>query len=73
MSCSLYWKPLGNGHQVGDTALRNAIERRYGSRVRLDDRAMDYLQGLADAGIDGATELIKAIEKHGEIEIYQEC
>jgi hypothetical protein len=73
MSCSLYWRPVGDGTQVGDTQLRNAVERRFGHRARLDDSALEFLRGLEAAGVEGADDLIAAIERHDEIEIYQEC
>jgi hypothetical protein len=73
VSCSLYWRPPGKGHQVGDFPLRRAIENRFGRTAVLDYAAVDFLQGLAAAGVDGATELLEAIEKHDKIEIYQEC
>jgi hypothetical protein len=73
MSCSLYWRPIGGGHPVGDSQLRNAVERRFGHKARLDYGALDFLRGLEAAGVDGATALIAAIEQHDEIEIYQEC
>ena len=31
-----------------------------------------YLRGLADAEVEGAQELIKLIEKHGEVELWLE-
>jgi len=73
MSCALYWRPLRNGHHVGDHVLRDAVRREFGSPCRLDDGALPYLRGLAAAEVDGAQKLIDAIERHGEIEVYLEC
>ena len=73
MSCSLYWKPSGSGNQVGDAALRNAVEKHFGRRAWLDYDSLEFLRGLAAAGIEGASELIEAIERHERIEVYQEC
>jgi hypothetical protein len=73
VSCSLYWRPVGNGHQVGDNVLRDAVTRRFGRGARLDYGAMDFLRGLEAGGVEGADKLIEAIERHDEIEIYLEC
>jgi len=73
MSCSLFWRPVGGGNQVGGSQLREAIRGEFGSDARLDMNAIPYLRGLAAAGIDGARELIAAIGKHDVIETYLEC
>ena len=73
MSCTLYWRPLTKGNSVGGTQLRQAIERRFGREARLDIDALEFLRGLEAGGVEGATELIEAIEKHEEIDVYQEC
>jgi len=74
MSCSLYWKPIiENSFRVGDHILRNAIENRYSLPTVIGFSAKNYLEGLRDAGVNGAEDLLEAIEKHGEIEVYNEC
>jgi len=47
--------------------------KRYGSGAIIDENALEFLRGLAAAKLDGAKELIDAIEQHGEIQIFQEC
>jgi len=73
MSCSLYWRPVGGGNQVGGSQLREAIREEFGSDTRLDMGALPFLRGLAAAGMEGARQLIAAIEKHDVIETYLEC
>ena len=75
MSSILYWEPVkkkkGNALLPG---LRNALQKRYGSPIKviLNYEDAEYLQGLSDAEIKGASELISAIEKYGSIELREE-
>ena len=73
MSCQLFWRPIGSGRSAGGSRLRYAVEKRFGVDVRLDESALEFLRGLEAAGVEGATDLIEAIEKHEEIEIYLDC
>lgn len=74
MSCSLHWKPSGNGERVNcGSALRDAIGDEFGRKCTLDHHAIAFLRGLAAAKIEGARELIDAIETHGAIDVWQEC
>jgi len=76
MSYSLYWRPKSTKkNDAGkDQALKWAMQKRFGSplNMELSDIHVEYLQGLKDANISGATELIDAIEKYGSIEIFEE-
>lgn len=72
MVACIYWKPVKSGKCVGDTKLRDCLDKQYElrhSNKELDDTDIKYLSGLADAGVDGAEELIDAIEKHDIIEV----
>jgi len=37
-----------------------------------DKDAQSYFNGLRDAGIDGAKEILDAIDKHGAVKLYEE-
>ena len=74
MSQNLYWKPVvpNQGHDLPD-ALKYKLRDKYdlyGSPSVLGMRDVGYLSGLADCGIEGASELMEAIEKNGEVEVY---
>ena len=73
MSCSLYWRPVHDRRSVGGSQLRDAIREECGWQGRLDAESLPFLRGLAAAGVDGARELIEAIEKHGMIETLVDC
>lgn len=74
MGCSLYWRPIPKKqYRVGEYQLRDILEKRYGYPSELDCSDVTYLKALDDAGVEGADELVEAIEKHGEIEIFKEC
>lgn len=73
MSMGLYWKPEKNNDKRLPDDLKRALQKRYDTPLLdhcLDDSDLSYLEGLRDAGVKGAQELINAIEKHGRIEIY---
>lgn len=61
-----------------DYDLKKAISQRYfgndgsvyGDPVQLDKKAVPYLEGLSDGGVDGAEELIAAIRQHDVVEIW---
>lgn len=76
MSTNLYWEPKSRKkNKAGkDATLKWALEKRYGYPVSLtmDYQSVAYLQGLADGGVDGAAELIAAIEKYEQIEVFSE-
>lgn len=81
MSTSLYWRPAPKDVPPADTLpseLKKALARRYWDHdgsMWADEREFDsadvpYLEGLRDAGLDGAAELIAAIKKHGRVEVW---
>lgn len=80
MSSSLHWKPIApEGKPLADQ-LKFRLRARFGMSshhdpIYLDRGNVDYLNGLAD-GLDGdskkdARGLITAIEKHGEIMVWE--
>lgn len=71
MSEKLYWKPLMNNEkQVGGVDLKDIVDFEWGPRCTLDSRHIPTLKGLALAKIEGAQDLIDAIEKHEEIDVF---
>ena len=75
MSMNLYWRPVPTNKIGLDDALKFALRKRYGGcvgGVTMDYNDIGYLNGLKDAGIDGAETLIDAIEKHDEIYVFEE-
>jgi len=74
MSCKLVWRQIReNTINVGDITLRDILREKFGFPHRLSHIDINYLEGLSDAMIEGAKELIKAIKKFDEIEIDIEC
>lgn len=73
MSCTLYWRPSQGGTAVGGSQLRDAVMSEFRDGAVLDSGSLPFLRGLAAAKVEGARELIEAIEKHDDIEIYLEC
>lgn len=72
MSSTLKWRPLGGGKAL-PTALKFALDKRgWSYPVTIGDGELSYLQGLCDAGVEGAETLLAAIEKHGEVELTKE-
>lgn len=54
--------------------LRDALRAEFGDYpFVLEHSATPFLRGLAAAGVDGAKQLIDAIEQHESIELWIEC
>lgn len=67
VSSTLTWEPAHRKKNDLPTALKWKLQKRYFGVV--SDRQMEYsdipyLEGLRDADVEGAQELIDAIEKH---------
>lgn len=63
--------------QSGDTLsdqLKYALRKRYTQGINgyMDEDEVSYLRGLVDGGVEDAQKLIDAIEKHGDIEVFEE-
>lgn len=81
MSSSMYWRPAPKEEPPANDlpyALKRAVAQRfwhhdgslYGDDYELGKEDVSYLEGLADAGIDGAAELIEAIRQHGRVLVW---
>lgn len=81
MSTSLLWRPIV---PVEEHTLPNQLKYRLGPRywnhdgtlggepVTLSSDDLQYLAGLKDGGVEGAEELIDAINKYGAVEMWLE-
>lgn len=80
MSTSLYWRRVSPMEGDLSIDLKKAIAHRFwghdgtlaGDHHIVDRGSIDYLSGLADAGVDGAEELINLIRQHGQIDLWVE-
>jgi len=77
MSSTLMWRPPHRGKELPD-ALKYALCKRWADQsIRTvfsneDGCDMAYLQGLRDAGVDGAQELLDAVKRYGEVEVWEQ-
>jgi hypothetical protein len=73
MGTKTHYSPLNCPIRVGDVELVTALRIRFGVGfcLEIDESKIPYLQGLGDAGVPGAVELISAIERYGIIEIKE--
>jgi hypothetical protein len=66
MSTTLIYRLPGTPHRLPDE-LKRIIDKKFGLQnpreFSLDDRG--YIEGLADAGVEGAEELLGVLDKHG--------
>lgn len=78
MSTCLYWRPEPPPSGTLPDALKYELARRIwdsdGSvgqdAVTLDEESIPYLEGLAECGIDGASELTDAVRQHGRVQVW---
>ena len=72
MSATLQWRPADSGYHDLDDALRFILQKSLlqDSQAHIFDAAeVPYLQGLADAEVKGAEELLTAIRQHERVEV----
>lgn len=82
MTTTMYWRPAPKdvppAHDLPDT-LKRALANRiwdhdgtlHGESVQIGTQTdLAYLEGLRDAGVDGAQELLTAIRKNGLVELW---
>lgn len=79
MSSTLCWKPVTTERNSLPDELKRTISRRLwdtdgscGGSAIIDCSIIPYLEGLRDAHTPGADELIKQIERYGEVEVWHE-
>ena len=73
MSSNLEWFPLDMKGKGLPDALKFALRKRFEEPVDMvmDETYVSYLHGLIDAGVDGASSLLEAIEKHGAVRVQE--
>lgn len=80
MSTNLMWKPKTQSNGSLSKQLKKVISRRLwntdgscgGGVATVNETDIEYLNGLLDAGIEDAEELIDLINQYGEIELWHE-
>jgi hypothetical protein len=73
MSTTLVWKPCTKGRPLPDSLKRVLAGTRYSQDCELTPNDSLFIQGLQAAGVDGAAEVLEALEKHGTIFLVYEC
>lgn len=73
MSSNLYWRPVQSAKNDLPDSLKFALRKRFHTleRLPLSYKELGYFQGLLDAGVEGAQEIIDAIEKYEQIELSE--
>ena len=71
MSSTLQWRPVRESGKSLPDELKRVLGK--GSFVDREFSADDlpYLRGLEDAGVNGASQVIEAIEKHDHIHLFE--
>jgi len=80
MSSTLYWAPIEKEKGSFDFALKRAIGRwKFGgdgsvwnSEIILKIKDIPALEGMAACGIEEANDLIREINRHGDIKLWLE-
>lgn len=75
MSSSLYWEPSFRARKILSYDIKCALQKKYGGTIhnrQLSEGDIPYLQGLQDAGVKDAKELIEALEKFHSITLDEE-
>ncbi len=77
MGASVYWRPIKGGKDFGDGISRGSLEKVFGPfPLRLSAEHVGGLEVMVRLDVSGRKDeweqLIEAIDKHGEIEIWAE-
>ena len=74
MSSNLYWRPSNLGKKDLSTDLKFKLRGLYGEplNIMLNKDDLDILRALEVCKTEGASTLIKAIEKYGELSVWEE-
>lgn len=77
MTSSLCWEPIdvSNNLNGDDDQLKFILREKYDSPVYiiLDHYDLNYLQGLRDAKVPCADQVIQLIETYGQIRLVERC
>jgi hypothetical protein len=73
------WKPVDRSGNSLPYELKKTLSRKLwdtdgsiGGSAVVDAELIPYLEGLQHAGVDGAEELIEAINTHEQVEVWHE-
>ena len=75
MTSTLYWEPVKEPKKYFSDEVKFALRKKldeeylYGNIITVE--MVPYLEGLKDAGVNGISEVIKALCKYGEIEVKE--
>jgi hypothetical protein len=72
MSSTIFWEPGRRKKTPCNYALKQILQKKYQFPTTLYTGSLDYLDGLADAGIEGAAVLGSAIIEYGSIDLTEE-
>ena len=77
MSRSLYWRPVDISNRSFPYDLKEAISKKLWGSGGCGEAAMTindipYVEGLRDAGVKGAQELIDVLDEHKSIILWLE-
>lgn len=70
MSQNLYYRVKPAGKDLDDQ-LKFILRKSYSLPTKFDESDISFLKGLDAANIKDANTLIEAIEKYGEVEVYE--
>lgn len=72
MGFNLSWEPKRREKNEISSALNDIIRKRYGfeGKITIEKEVdYDYFLGLEDANMNGATQILRALDKYGCIEV----
>ena len=72
MSETLCWRPMRSDRNTLPSHVARVLKNKYEGldNVIIQYGEIPYLEGLRDAGLDGAQELIDAVNDHGPIQLF---
>lgn len=70
MSSTLYWAPIPDGKYLPDE-LKRILSKAFSLPRVFTFSDIPYLEGLRDAEIKGASELIDHIRKYEEVKVWE--
>lgn len=73
MSSDLCWAPANRNMKDLSDAIKFVLRKRFSGHVEgvLSKGDLPYLEGLRDAGIDGAEQLMEAILKYDDVFVQE--